>query len=296
MSAVPAVRRAFALPLPGRSPLVLGERTLVMGVLNLTHDSFSSDGLAADPARAIDQMQAMVDAGADLIDIGAESTRPGSLPVSEAEELACLRPVLRAIGGRVPVPLSIDTSKAAVANFALDEGVAIVNDVTALAGDPAMAPLLAARGVPVILMHMRGCPREMYAEARYGDVVADVVRDLQRRIEVALGAGIGWDRLLLDPGIGFAKTSSQSFDMLAGSSRLSALGRPVLVGPSRKSFLTDAVGACPPESRDWATAAAVTHAVLSGAHVVRVHRVAEMVQVVRVADRLRLAAEDGVLR
>ena len=189
MSAVPAVRRAFALPLPGRSPLVLGERTLVMGVLNLTHDSFSSDGLAADPARAIDQMQAMVDAGADLIDIGAESTRPGSLPVSEAEELACLRPVLRAMGGRVPVPLSIDTSKAAVANFALDEGVAIVNDVTALAGDPAMAPLLAARGVPVILMHMRGRPREMYAEARYGDVVADVVRDLQRRIEVALGAG-----------------------------------------------------------------------------------------------------------
>lgn len=291
-----SARRVFAVPLPGRAPLLLGERTLVMGVLNLTHDSFSSDGLAADPARAIAQMQAMVEAGADLIDIGAESTRPGSLPVSEAEELARLRPVLRAMGGRVPVPLSIDTSKAAVANFALDEGVAIVNDVTALAGDPAMAPLLAARGVPVILMHMRGRPREMYADARYGDVVPDVMRDLQRRMEVALGAGIGWDRLLIDPGIGFAKTPGQSFEMLSGTARLSALGRPVLVGASRKSFLADAIGATPPESRDWATAAAVTHSVLAGAHVVRVHRVAEMVQVVRVADRLRDAAPDGLLR
>lgn len=293
---LPAARRAFAVPLPGRAPLRLGERTLVMGVLNLTHDSFSSDGLAGDPARAIDEMQAMVDAGADLIDIGAESTRPGSLPVSEAEELARLRPVLRSIGGRVPVPLSIDTSKAAVANFALDEGVAIVNDVTALGGDPAMAPLLAARGVPVILMHMRGRPREMYAEARYGDVVADVMRDLQRRMEVALGAGIGWDRLLLDPGIGFAKTPAQSFDMLAGTSRLCGLGRPLVVGASRKSFLSDAVGSCPPEARDWATAAAVTHSVLAGAHVVRVHRVGEMAQVVKVAERLRFTAVTEVLR
>lgn len=296
MSAPSVARRTFSVPLPGRAPLLLGERTLVMGVLNLTHDSFSSDGLAADPARAIDQMHAMVEAGADIIDIGAESTRPGSLPVSAAEELARLRPVLRAIGGRLPVPLSIDTSKAEVANFALDEGVALVNDVTALSGDPGMAPLVAARGVPVILMHMRGRPREMYAEARYDEVVAEVIRDLQRRIEVALGAGIGWDRLLVDPGIGFAKTPAHSFDMLAGTARLAALGRPVVVGASRKSFLSDAIGACSPESRDWATAAAVTHSVLSGAHLVRVHRVAEMVQVVRVADRLRVTAATEVLR
>ncbi|MBM3781569.1 MAG: dihydropteroate synthase [Acidobacteria bacterium] len=296
MSPQPAARRVFAVPLPGRAPLLLGERTLVMGVLNLTHDSFSSDGLAGDPARAIDQVQAMVEAGADLIDIGAESTRPGSLPVSEAEELARLRPVLRAIGGRVAVPLSIDTSKAAVAHFALDEGVAIVNDVTALGGDPVMAPLIAARGVPVLLMHMRGRPREMYAEARYGDVVAEVMRDLQRKMEVALGAGIGWDRLLIDPGIGFAKTSGQSFDLLAGTARLSGLGRPMVIGASRKSFLSEAIGSSRPESRDWATAAAVTHAVLAGAHVVRVHRVGEMAQVVKVADRLRTAAATEVLR
>jgi dihydropteroate synthase len=136
----------------------------------------------------------------------------------------------------------------------------------------------------------------MYAEARYGDVVAEVMRDLQRRVEFALGAGIGWDRLLVDPGIGFAKTPTQSFDMLAGTARLSALGRPVVIGASRKSFLSDAIGACSPESRDWATAAAVTHSVLSGAHLVRVHRMAEMVQVVRVADRLRTAAAAEVLR
>lgn len=296
MSVPPAVRRTFAVPLPGRAPLQLGERTLVMGVLNLTHDSFSSDGLAADPARALDHLHAMVDAGADVIDIGAESTRPGALPVSDAEELARLRPVLRAIGGRVAVPLSIDTSKAAVANFALDEGVSLVNDVTALSGDPAMAPLVAARGVPVILMHMRGRPREMYAEAHYGDVVAEVMRDLQRRIELALGAGIGWDRLLIDPGIGFAKTPGQSFDMLAGAARLTALGRPVVIGASRKSFLTEAIGESSPESRDWATGAAVTHSVLAGAHMVRVHRVAEMVQVVKVADRLRSSAASEVLR
>lgn len=296
MSALPVVRRTFEVPLPGRTSLRLGERTLVMGVVNLTHDSFSADGLASDPARAIEQMHAMVEAGADIIDIGAESTRPGSLPVSAAEELARLRPVLRAIGGRLPVPLSIDTSKAEVANFALDEGVALVNDVTALRGDPAMAPLVAARGVPVILMHMRGRPREMYAEARYGDVVAEVMRDLQRRVEFALGAGIGWDRLLVDPGIGFAKTPTQSFDMLAGTARLSALGRPVVIGASRKSFLSDAIGTCPPESRDWATAAVVAQSVLAGAHLVRVHRVAEMVQVVRVADRLRTAAAAEVLR
>ena len=267
-----------------------------MGVLNLTHDSFSSDGLAADPARALDHLHAMVDAGADVIDIGAESTRPGALPISDAEELARLRPVLRAIGGRVPVPLSIDTSKAAVANFALDEGVSLVNDVTALSGDPAMAPLVAARGVPVILMHMRGRPREMYAEAHYGDVVTEVMRELQRRIEMALGAGIGWDRLLIDPGIGFAKTPGQSFAMLAGTARLTALGRPVVIGASRKSFLTEAIGVSSPESRDWATGAAVTHSVLSGAHMVRVHRVAELVQVVKVADRLRSSAASEVLR
>jgi len=283
-------RQRFSIPLPGRSPLTLGDRALVMGILNLTPDSFSADGLLADPARALDTLRAMEEAGADIIDIGAESTRPGAAPVDAAEEIARLRPVLRAIGGRARVPLSIDTSKAAVANFALDEGVAMVNDVSALDSDPAMGPLVAARGVPIVLMHMRGRPTDMYAEASYDDVVAEVMRHLQRRVERAVGVGVAWDRVLLDPGIGFAKRPEHSFRVLAATSRLLALGRPLLVGPSRKSFMTAATGPMPAAQRDWPTAAAATAAVLGGAHIVRVHRVAEMVQVVRVAEAIRAAS------
>lgn len=261
-----------------------------MGVLNLTADSFSADGLAGDPARAIAAVHAMAEAGADLIDLGAESTRPGAAPVSAADEIARLRPVLRAIAGRVAVPLSVDTMKAEVAGFALDEGVSMVNDVSGLDFDPAMAPLVAARAAPLVLMHMRGRSADMYAQAHYDEVVGEVIRHLQRRLERALGAGIGWDRLLVDPGIGFAKTAAHSFTVLAATARFAALGRPVLVGPSRKSFLTSATGALAPADRDWATAAAVTAAVLGGAHIVRVHRVAEMAQVVRVADAVRAAS------
>lgn len=262
-----------------------------MGILNLTDDSFSDDGLAADPGRAIHVVRRMEEDGADIIDIGAESTRPSAPPVSAASEIARLRPVLRAIGGRVRVPLSIDTTKAEVANFALDEGVAIVNDISGLGYDPAMGPLVAARGVPLVLMHMRGRPSDMYAQARYDDVVVDVMRELQRCVERAVGAGIRWDRLLLDPGIGFAKHPEHSFSVLAGTARLAELGRPLLVGPSRKSFMTSATGPLPASDRDWPTAAAVTAAVLAGAHIVRVHRVAEMVRVVRVAEAIRAAAE-----
>jgi len=261
-----------------------------MGVLNLTDNSFSGDGLSRDPVRAQEIVREMEEAGADLIDVGAESTRPGAAPVSARGELARLRPVLRAIGCRSQVPLSIDTTKAEVANFALDEGVAIVNDVSGLQYDPEMGPLLAARGVAVVLMHMRGRPDDMYARAQYDDVVEDVGRELQRRVERAVGHGIGWDRILLDPGIGFAKHAEHSLALLARGARLAGLGRPLLVGPSRKSFLTSATGPVPAEERDWPTAAAVTAAVLAGAHIIRVHRVREMVQVVRVADAIRSAA------
>ncbi len=262
-----------------------------MGVLNLTPDSFSADGFSADPARALDAVHAMEAAGADLIDIGAESTRPGAAAVPTADEMARLRPVLRAIGGRVRVPLSIDTYKADVANFALDEGVALVNDVSALARDPAMGPLLASRGVPVVLMHTRGRSTDMYAEAHYGDVVEDVSRELQRRVERAVGYGIEWDRIILDPGIGFAKRPEHSYAVLAGTDRLAGLGRPLLIGPSRKSFLAAATGPVALAERDWPTAAAVTAAVLGGAHIVRVHRVQEMVWVVRVAEAVRAAGQ-----
>jgi len=262
-----------------------------MGILNLTDDSFSADGLARDPARALHLVHEMEDAGADLIDIGAESTRPGAAPVTLTEELSRLRPVLRAVGCRSRVPLSIDTTKAEVANFALDEGVSIVNDVSALQYDPEMGPLVAVRGVPLVLMHMRGRPDDMYAHAQYDDVAGEVGRDLQRRVERAVGYGVAWDRILLDPGLGFAKRAEHSLAVLAQCARLSGLGRPLLLGPSRKSFLTVATGPLPADDRDWPSAAAVTAAVLGGAHIVRVHRVREMVQVVRVADAIRAAAD-----
>lgn len=283
-------RTRFDIPLPGRPPLELGGRALVMGILNLTVDSFSADGLAHDPARALDVVREMEDGGADLIDIGAESTRPGAAAVSVAEEIARLRPVLRAVGCRSRVPLSIDTTKAQVANFALDEGVSIVNDVSALAYDLEMGPLVASRGIPVVLMHMRGRPDDMYEHARYQDVAGEVGRELQRAVERAIGYGINWDRILLDPGIGFAKRAEHSLALLANGERLAGLGRPLLVGASRKSFLTAATGPLAAGDRDWPSAAAVTAAVLGGAHIVRVHRVREMVQVVRVAEAIRAAA------
>ena len=260
-----------------------------MGVLNVTPDSFSSDGLAADPARAVAQALDMEAAGADLIDIGAESTRPGASAVSAADETARLRPVLRALGGRLRIPFSVDTVKADVAHFAIDEGASLINDVSGLAHDPALGPLVASRGIPIVLMHMRGEPSDMYERAAYGDLAAEVMRDLQRAVERAVGAGIGWDRIVLDPGLGFAKRAGHSFEALASIGRFAGLGRPLLVGASRKSFLTAATGPLAPPDRDWPTAAAVTAAVLAGAHIVRVHRVPEMVQVVRVADAIRAA-------
>ena len=260
-----------------------------MGVINVTPDSFSDGGAALDPAHALDIALAMEGSGAGLIDIGAESTRPGAQAVGVDDEIARVLPVLRALASKIHIPISIDTYKADVAAQAIDEGAAIVNDISGLQYDPALGPLVAGRGVPVILMHTRGRPSDMYAHAEYGDVVADVSSDLQGCIDRALECGIARERILVDPGLGFAKRAEQSFAALAGIDRLAELGFPLVVGPSRKSFMTSATGALDAAARDWPTAAAVTAAVLGGAHVVRVHRVAEMVQVVRVADAIRNA-------
>ena len=261
-----------------------------MGVINVTPDSFSDGGLALDPGQAADIAVAMEAAGADIIDIGAESTRPGATPVGTAEELARVGPVLRALASRVRVPISIDTYKCEVADLALAEGASIVNDISGLQYDPRLATLTAARGAPIVLMHTRGRPQDMYAHADYHDVVGEVAADLQRAVDRALAAGISRDRIMLDPGLGFAKHASQSLAVLAGLGRLTALGFPLLVGPSRKSFMTASTGPLGPEVRDWPTAAAVTAAILAGAHIVRVHRVAEMVHVVRLADAIRDAS------
>lgn len=288
---IAAARASFTVPLPGRAPLVLGPRTLVMGVINVTPDSFSDGGAFLDPARALDLAQQMADAGADLLDIGGESTRPGAGPVSADDELSRVLPVLKAIAPRISIPISIDTYKSAVALAALDSGAAIVNDISALALDPGLGALAAKRGVPVVLMHTRGRPETMQQHADYTDVVGEVVAELEASIRRAADHGIDRTRLIVDPGLGFAKHAAHSYALLASLERVAGLGLPILIGPSRKSFLTAATGPLPPEDRDWATAAAVTASVLAGAHIVRVHNVATMVQVVRVADALRLARD-----
>ena len=282
-------RGSFLLPLPNRPALALGDRTLVMGVLNVTPDSFSDGGQAFDAERAIDRALAMEADGADIIDVGAESTRPGAEPVDAAEEWRRLRLVIPALTRKLRVPVSIDTYRAETAQRALDEGVAIVNDISALEYDPGLASIVATRGAALILMHTRGRSRDMYREARYDDVVSDVARELQLSMKRAIDHGVAFDRLVLDPGLGFAKTADHSMTALAHLDSFAALGRPLLSGPSRKSFLTSATGPLPAEDRDWATAAAVTASVLAGTHIVRVHRVREMGQVVRVADALRRA-------
>jgi dihydropteroate synthase len=281
-------RRRFVLPLPGGRSLTLGERTLVMGVVNVTPDSFSDGGLLLDAGRAADAAAAMVDAGADLLDVGGESTRPGAAAVPAEEEAARILPVIETLAARVHVPISVDTYKAAVAERALNAGASIVNDVSGLRYDPALGGVAAAHGAAIVLMHTRGRSSDMYRDASYHDVVAEVLDELRESIAFATGAGIPRAQIIVDPGVGFAKEAVHSLEVLARLHEFAELALPLLVGPSRKSFLTRALGrTVAPADRDWATAAAVTTAVLSGAHIVRVHAVAELVQVVRVADEIR---------
>jgi len=284
-----APRARFVVPV-GDVQLELGRRTLVMGVLNVTADSFADGGRFVDPSRAADAALAMEAAGADLIDIGGESTRPGAAAVGADEERARVEPVLERLSGRLRVPISIDTYKAIVAQAAIDRGAAIVNDISALEYDPGLASVVARSRAALILMHNRGRSREMYRAAEYRDVVGEVTGELEARVHAAAAAGIPPERVFVDPGIGFAKRADHSLAMLAGLPALARLGRPVLVGPSRKSFLKAVVGERSTDEREWATAAAVTASVLLGAHIVRVHGVAEMIDVVRTADAIRQAA------
>ena len=285
---IPDTRRPYIVPLPGNGTLALGARCLVMGILNVTPDSFAESARRLDPAAAVAAALRMEADGADLIDIGGESTRPGAEPVSSEEELSRVMPVLTALAGRLRVPISIDTYKSGVARAAVGAGAAIVNDVSGLRHDPALARAVADSGAALVLMHTRGRSSTMSAEAVYEDVVADVVKELRVSVQCALDAGVPMERLIVDPGVGFAKRPVHSYGVLARLPEFAAaLDRPVLVGPSRKSFLRDAVGGRPAVERDWGTAAAVTAAVLAGAHIVRVHAVAEMSQVVRVAEEIR---------
>ena len=291
MDPVPVVyapRPTFTVPLAHGLSLALGERTLVMGILNVTPDSFA--GGVTDPAAAVELALQMERDGADIIDIGGESTRPGAEPVPEGEELARVLPVVEALRGRIRAAVSIDTYKATVAAAAVSAGASIVNDISGLRYDPSLGDAVAQSGAGLVLMHTRGRSHQMYRDATYGDVIAEVSAELREAVDRAGAAGVSPDRLLLDPGIGFAKRAADSRTVIARLPAFAALGRPLLVGPSRKSFLADGPAPLPPAERDWGTAAAVTAAVIGGAHIVRVHHVAAMAQVVRAADALRAVA------
>jgi dihydropteroate synthase len=264
-------------------PLALDHVALV-GVLNATPDSFSDGGRHLDPARAAEAAVAMVAEGASMLDLGAESTRPGATPVPEDEELARLLPVLAAVRAAVRVPLSVDTTKAVVARRALDAGADVVNDVSAGRLDPGMLSLCAAAGVPVILMHMQGTPATMQEAPQYTDVVAEVAAFLGARARAAAAAGVAPDAILVDPGIGFGKTVAHNCALVHRLDVLAALGYPVLVGVSRKGFIGQLLGGRGTESRLFGTAAAVALAVTGGARLVRVHDVGPMRDVVRVAE------------
>ena len=284
-----ASRSRYILPLPAGRVLELGSRTLVMGIINVTPDSFTDGGLRFDADRAVEDGLRMIEDGADILDVGGESTRPGAEPLGEEEELRRVLPVIERLAAAGRVPISVDTYKARVAREAAARGAASVHDVSALQYDAALGAAVADTGAALVLMHNRGRSREMYRQASYADVTAEISAELEAALARALAAGVPRDAIVLDPGLGFAKRAEHTYQALAHLPRLAELNRPILTGPSRKSFLELAVGERPAAEREWATAAAVAASVLLGAHIVRVHRVREMVDVVRVADRIREA-------
>jgi dihydropteroate synthase len=282
-------RRTFRLELPAAT-LTLGTRTLLMGVLNVTPDSFSDGGKFLDPQSAIEHALEMERAGADLLDIGGESTRPGSTGTAAEAELARILPVLEGLRGVLKIPIAVDTRKSQVAEAAISAGAQLINDISGLRFDPRIAEVAYRRGVPVILMHMRGEPATMQEGSFARDVMKDVAQGLRASIRKARAAGIRKSQIIIDPGIGFGKSFEQNYELLRKLPELAKLGYPLLVGTSRKGFLGATLARngkpAPPEERLWGTAATVTASILGGAHIVRVHDVAEMAQVARVADCL----------
>jgi len=258
--------------------LRLGERALVMGILNVTPDSFSDGGLYLDPGRAEERAWEMVEEGADIIDVGGESTRPGHTPVPLEEEISRVIPVVKRLAGELPVPLSVDTSRSEVAGLALEAGAHIINDQWAFQRDPKMAQTVASYGVPVILMHNQ-------RHTEYADLIGDLVEYFEERVGAALKAGIKKENIILDPGFGFGKTPAQNTELLRRLGELRCLGRPLLIGTSRKSTIGKVLD-LPVDKRQYGTAATVALAVAGGADIVRVHDVAEMCQVAKMTDAI----------
>ena len=259
-----------------------------MGIVNVTPDSFYDGGKRFDTGRAADDAVEMIDFGAEILDIGGESTRPGAQPVTLDEELRRVLPVIRELRKRCSVPISVDTYKEAVARAALDEGADIVNDISALRFDPAMAALVANEGVPLILMHMQGVPRTMQREPHYQDVLREVRDFLAERVRAAKQAGIAQEEIIIDPGIGFGKTLAHNLVLLKNLQSLNSLGQPLLIGVSRKAFIGKILNAAGPEERLDGSMAAAVSAALNGANILRVHDVSETVRALRVIDAIRL--------
>ncbi len=282
LGAMERINRAWRA---GRYEIECGRRTLVMGVLNVTPDSFSDGGRFYDHEAAVAQGLRMAEEGADLLDVGGESTRPGSDPVPAGEERERVVPIVKRLAAEVDVPLSIDTRKAEVAAAALEVGATIVNDVSA-GGDPQMFEVVRESGAGLVLMHMKGEPKTMQREPHYEDVVAEVRDYLRERAAFAEAAGIRREGIAIDPGLGFGKTTRHSLVLMKETAVLATIGYPLLVGPSRKSFVGDALGGLPLDRRALGTVGASAYMAAHGAHIVRVHDVREHVEALRVVDAI----------
>ncbi|MGC4097176.1 MAG: dihydropteroate synthase [Nitrospira sp.] len=277
----------------GPRNLTIQSNPLVMGVLNVTPDSFSDGGAYVRVEQAVDHARQMQAQGADIIDIGAESSRPGAEPVDEGEELRRLIPVVEAVREAVALPISVDTTKAAVARLAIQAGAVIVNDISALQRDSLMAGLVAETGVAVVLMHMLGTPPTMQRAPRYGNVVNEVTQYLQQRAEYAIARGIRASQIILDPGFGFGKLQEHNLHMLAEFEAFTRLGYPVLAGVSRKQFIGNLIRQ-PVHDREYGNAGAVAVAVLKGAHIIRVHDVRAMKETATVVSAISRQARSSV--
>ena len=267
--------------------LDFSNKTYLMGVLNVTPDSFSDGGLHFDTGRAVEHAIKLVEDGADIIDIGGESTRPGSNAVSTDEELSRTIPVIESVARRIAAPISIDTCKAEVALRAIDAGASIVNDISGLRFDPAMAKAVASLGVPVIVMHIKGIPRDMQENPVYEALVPEIMDYLRTSIRMAVEAGIQEDMIVVDPGIGFGKKFDHNLQILRDLNEFTALGKPIAIGVSRKAFIGKILSGAPASERLEGTAAAVAISIINGANIVRVHDVKEIAKVVKVADAIK---------
>lgn len=290
---LPAIAAAIRAVLPPRPPIVLhcgryalplGAKTYVMGILNMTPDSFSGEGLGNDVDRAVRQAEIMLNDGADILDIGGESTRPGAEEVPLAEELRRVIPVIAALAARFEVPLSVDTYKSVVAREAVAAGATLLNDISGLRFDPALAAVAAEAHLPVVVMHIKGTPRSMQQHPAYTDLLTEVCDYLRASTEIAVAAGIPRDQVILDPGFGFGKTVAHNLELLRRLHELTSFGQPVLLGTSRKSTIGKVLGDLPPDERVEGTAATVALGIANGADIVRVHDVKEMVRVARMTD------------